>query len=329
MDCATFPGRDKHRTRSTPLYAGPLMNTENSPAAVEDGGLSNPARAIGLTVVAISMFATMDALAKYTSETIRVEMVIWGRYFFHFAAMILMLPLLGIRRTCHVNDPMKVTVRGLLLLGCTICFFTAISLIPLADANAIVFVAPLITVALSAFVLRENVGVRRWSAVGIGFVGVLIVLRPGFNEIHWAYLLVVAMATMFSIFSLLTRSLNRTEDPVAMLFHTALVGFIGTGILVAFNWETPSLREWGLLIVIGVLGGISHQILIFGFRYASASLLAPFQYTIIIWATMYGYFVFGDQPDVWTFAGTALIVIAGLYVWIRERRIRPTPVAQP
>lgn len=304
------------------------MKNENKPVAVADDGLHNPARAIGLIIVAISMFATMDALAKYTSETIRVEMVIWGRYFFHFAAMVLVLPLLGVRRTFYVKDPIKVTVRGLLLLGCTMCFFTAISLIPLTDANAIVFVAPLITVALSAFVLREKVGIRRWSAVGIGFVGVLIVLRPGFNDVHWAYFLVLAMATMFSIFGLLTRSLNRTEDPVAMLFHTALVGFIGTGILVAFCWETPSLREWGLLMVIGVIGGVSHQILIFGFRYASASLLAPFQYTVIIWATMYGYFVFGDLPDAWTFAGAALIVTAGLYVWIRERQIKPKPPAQ-
>ena len=304
------------------------MNNENNPGAADDGGLSNPARAIGLIVVAISMFATMDALAKYTSETIRVEMVIWGRYFFHFAAMILMLPLLGVRRVFHVKDPVKVTIRGLLLLGCTMCFFTAISLIPLTDANAIVFVAPLITVALSAFVLREKVGIRRWSAVGIGFAGVLIVLRPGFNEIHWAYFLVLAMATMFSIFGLLTRALNRTEDPVAMLFHTALVGFIGTGILVGFYWETPTLQEWMLLIVIGMIGGVSHQILIFGFRYASASLLAPFQYTVIIWATFYGYFIFGDLPDAWTLAGTALIVAAGVYVWLRERKIKPKHPAQ-
>lgn len=304
------------------------MKTENSPAAVENDGLSNPARAIGLIVVAVSMFATMEAMAKYTSETIRVEMVIWGRYFFHFAGMVLVLPLLGVRRTFHVKSPVKVTIRGLLLLGCTICFFTAISLIPLTDANSIAFVAPLITVALSAFVLREKVGIRRWAAVGIGFVGVLIVLRPGFNEIHWAYFLVLGMATMFSIFGLMTRSLNRTEAPVAMQFHAALVGFIGTGILIFFYWETPTLREWVFLIVIGAIGGVSHQILIFGFRYASASLLAPFHYIVIIWATIYGYFIFGDVPEVWTFAGAALIVTAGLYVWIRERQIKPTPPAQ-
>ncbi|MEQ8334430.1 DMT family transporter [Nisaea sp.] len=305
------------------------MNQENTFAAADDGGLNNPARAIGLILVAISMFATMDALAKYTSETIRVEMVIWGRYFFHFAAMVVMLPLLGVRRTFRVKDPVKVTIRGLLLLGCTTCFFTAISLIPLTDANAIVFVAPLITVALSAFVLREKVGIRRWSAVVIGFAGVLIVLRPGFSEIHWAYFLVLAMAAMFSVFGLLTRALNRTEDPVAMLFHSALVGTVGTGIMVGFFWETPTLHEWGFLMVIGVVGGISHQVLIFSFRYASASLLAPFQYTVIIWATIYGYAIFGDLPDIWTFAGAALIVAAGLYVWVRERQIKANRPARP
>lgn len=301
------------------------MTERRAPDTAEDGGLSNPALGIGLVVVAISMFATMDALAKYTSEMIRVEMVIWGRYVFHFAGMALILPLLGIQRTLKTRQTAKVTLRGLLLLGSTICFFTAISLIPLADANAIGFVTPLITVALSAFFLREKVGIRRWSAVLIGFCGMLIVLRPGFQEIHWAYFLVLAMATMFSVFALLTRSLNRTEDPVAMLFHTALVGTVGASLLIGFFWETPTPTEWLLMMVIGLIGGVSHQILIFGYRYASASILAPFQYVIILWSTAYGYFIFADVPDFWTFVGAGLIVAAGLYVWIRERQIHAQP----
>lgn len=301
------------------------MSARRVPETAADGGLSHPALGIGLSVVAIALFATMDALAKYTSQSIRVEMVIWGRYFFHFVAMVLMLPMLGLRRSLHTEQTLKVTLRGLLLFSCTVCFFTAISQIPLAEANAIGFVAPLITVALSAFFLREKVGIRRWSAVLIGFAGMLVVLRPGFQEIHWAYFLVLLMASMFSVFALLTRALNRTEDPVAMLFHTALVGTAGACLLVGFFWETPTLTEWLLLMVIGAIGGISHQILIYGYRYASASILAPFQYTIIIWSTGYGFFIFADIPDIWTFVGGGVIVAAGLYVWVRERQVKKKP----
>ncbi|MBO6561266.1 MAG: DMT family transporter [Nisaea sp.] len=307
------------------------MSDTRAPATAGDGGLSNPALGIGLSVVAIAMFATMDALAKFTSETIRVEMVIWGRYFFHFLAMVMILPILGVRRAFKTSQTGKVAIRGLLLLASTFCFFTAISQIPLAEANAIGFVAPLITVALSAFFLRETVGIRRWSAVAIGFGGMLVVLRPGFQDIHWAYFLVLAMATMFSVFALLTRALNRTEDPVAMLFHTAMIGTAGACLLAFFYWETPTLTEWLLLMVIGGIGGVSHQILIYAYRYASASILAPFQYTIIVWSTVYGFFLFGDVPDLWTFIGAGAIVAAGLYVWVRERQVKkqpptPTPI---
>ncbi|UUX49735.1 DMT family transporter [Nisaea acidiphila] len=301
------------------------MTTPMPPAESTDEGLSRPAFGIGLCVIAIALFATMDALAKFTSEMIRVEMVIWGRYFFHFTAMVLMLPLLGVRRVLRTERTALVTVRGLLLLGCTICFFTAVSLVPLAEANAIGFVSPLITVAFSAFFLGEAVGVRRWSAVAIGFAGMLVILRPGFQEVHWAYFLVLAMAVMFSAFALLTRTLNRTEDPVALLFNTALVGNFGASLLIFFHWETPTATEWLLLMVIGAIGGISHQILIFGYRYASAAIVAPFQYTILIWSALYGFFLFGDAPDIWTFVGGGVIVAAGLYVWLRERKIKDEP----
>lgn len=303
------------------------MPQTNASDTASDSGLSNHALGIGLAMVAILMFATMDSLAKFTSQTIRVEMVIWGRYFFHFAAMVLILPLLGVRRSFKTTQTFKVTLRGLLLFGCTICFFTAVSLVPLAEANAIGFISPLITVAVSAFFLKEHVGVRRWSAVAIGFVGMLVVLRPGFQDVHWAYFLVIAMAVMFSLFGLLTRALNRTEDPVAMLFHTALIGTLGASIAIGFFWEWPEPREWALLALIGAIGGVSHQILIFAYRYASAAIIAPFQYSIIIWSSTYGFLLFGDMPDSWTFIGAGMIVAAGVYVWIRERQAQKMPTA--
>jgi drug/metabolite transporter (DMT)-like permease len=273
----------------------------------------------------------MDMLVKKSGAMLPVEQVTFFRYAVHFAVLLALTPFLGLRTMLGGRRFGFLALRGGFMFVSTVLFFTAITQLPLAEAAAITFMAPIITVGLSVLFLKEQVGIRRWSAVAVGFGGMLVVLRPGFQDIHWAYFLVLAMATMFSVFALLTRALNRTEDPVAMLFHTAMIGTAGACLLAFFYWETPTLTEWLLLMVIGVIGGVSHQILIYAYRYASASILAPFQYTIIVWSTVYGFFLFGDVPDLWTFIGAGVIVAAGLYVWVRERQVKkqpptPTPI---
>lgn len=284
-------------------------------------GSTDPALGIGLLVFAELLFATMDTTAKHLGGELPVGMVVWGRYAFHFAFM---LPFL-IRR--HPGEVLRVhrlglvLLRGVQLLTATACFFTALRYIPLADAVAIGFVAPLFVVALSVPLLGERVGRRRWTAVAIGLAGSLVIVRPGFAEVHWAYGLVIALAFIFATFVINTRILTRTEKPIPMLFYTALVGTIGTSFVVPFVWQTPTLEQWGLLALMGALGGTSHLLLIHAYRVASTSLLAPFQYAQIVFAAFYGWLVFSDLPDVWMIAGTAILVGSGLYILRREAEL--------
>lgn len=282
---------------------------------------SDPAVGIGLLVFAELLFATMDTAAKHLSGEMPVGMVVWGRYAFHLAFM---LPFL-IRRhpadVLRINRIGLVLFRGVQLLAGTTCFFTAIRYIPLADAVAIGFVAPLFVVALSVPLLGERVGPRRWMAVLIGLGGTFVIIRPGFAEVHWAYGLVILLALIFASFVITTRILTRTEQTIPMLFYTALVGTAGASLILPFVWQTPSLEQWGLMALMGALGGASHLLLIHAYRVATASLLAPFQYAQIVFATFYGWLVFGDFPDRWMIAGTTILVASGLYVLHREAQI--------
>ena len=194
----------------------------------------------------------------------------------------------------------------------------------LSVANSIMFISPFFVVALSIPLLKEKVGIRRWSAVIIGFIGIVIILRPGFQEIHWAYFLIIGVAFFFALFTILTRTLSFTETAISMWFYTALVGMVGSSTIVWYYWQTPTLSQSLMLLFIGAIGGGSHYIVIKAYQRASASMLAPFQYFQIIWATIYGLLVFDVAPDGWTCLGTAIIIASGLYVWSREQQLGKT-----
>ena len=226
-----------------------------------------------------------------------------------------LLPLLRVRRLGLT------LLRGVLLLTATLCFFTAITHIPLADAVAIGFAAPLFVVALSIPILGEKVGARRWTAVVVGFIGVMIIVRPGFADVHWAYFLMIFLAFVFAIFVIVTRLLTRTEATLAMLFYTALMGTLGASLLLPFFWLTPSWPQVAWMAAMGALGGVSHMLMIQAYRHADTSSLAPFQYAQIIFAGILGYLVFNDLPDMWVLAGGAIVVASGTYVFHREAQI--------
>lgn len=291
-------------------------------AAPPAGDVStDPPLGIGLLVLAELVFATLDTVAKHLSQEMPVGMVVWGRYAFNLAFL---LPLLLRRRpseVLRVNRLGLVLLRGAQLLAATACFFTAIRYIPLADAVAIGFVAPLFVVALSVPLLGERVGRRRWTAVLIGLAGMLVIVRPGFAEVHWAYALVIVLAFIFATFVINTRILTRTEAPLAMLFYTTLIGAAGASLALPFVWQAPTLTQWALMAAMGALGGVSHLLLIHAYRVAAASLLAPFQYAQIVFAGFFGWLVFGDVPDAWVIGGTAILVGSGLYILRREAQL--------
>ena len=291
---------------------------DNSSSNSDSGAV---AVGILLAILAGFLFVTSDTVVKLARQDLPVAMVVWGRFTAHFLLMLLMFPGKKIKQLFKVNNLKLVIIRGILLLLCTFLFFTAIGYIGLAEANSIMFISPFFVVALSIPLLKEQVGIRRWSAVVIGFFGILIILRPGFQEIHWAYLLIIGVAFFFALFTILTRTLSFTETAISMWFYTALVGMLGSSAIVWHYWQTPTLDQTLMLLLIGAIGGGSHYIIIKAYQRASASILAPFQYFQIIWATVYGLLIFDAAPDGWTWLGTAIIIASGLYVWAREQQL--------
>ena len=286
-------------------------------------------RAVVLVTLAVLMLSMLDASVKYLVQSYPLPMVSWARYFFHlatFGAWILATHRAVAVRTRRL--PLQI-VRGLLLVAVTYLFIAALGRLPLADVTAINFLAPIIVTALSAIVLREAVGWHRWLAVSVGFVGVLIIVRPGADVMNWGALLALGATFFFALYQIATRSLAPTDLAVTTMFYTALVGTAATSLVVPFFWVTPAPADFGLMLVAGVMGGGGHFLLIHAYRYAEASLIAPLFYVQIVFSVALGFVVFDEAPDGWTFAGAALIILGGLWIWSRERHAsRPLPIIE-
>jgi drug/metabolite transporter (DMT)-like permease len=196
--------------------------------------------------------------------------------------------------------------------------------LPLADTHAILAISPLIVTALSVPLLGEKVGIRRWTAVGVASIGMLIVLRPGFGAMHPMALVALLCACMWSLYQVLTRIVSRTDPPLTTLFYTALIGALALSVIGPFYWQEPDAMGWALFALVAVLGAGGHYLLIKALQLAPASLLQPFAYTVLVWATLVGFLVFGNLPDLPTVLGALIIVGSGLYTFARERRLRQT-----
>jgi len=278
-------------------------------------------KGIFLYCSAILLFVVMDSIVKYANRTYEPLQVVWARYFFH---MLLLTLLLGpkLRLNLIRTSRLKLQVfRSMLLLGATVSFFTALKYIPLADAGAMSSTSPLFVTVFSVFFLKEKISFRRWSAVLVGFIGALIILRPGFSEVHPAMFLVILMSIFYASYQLATRKLAGVDSSYTTIFYTSLVGTVAMSFVVPFFWVQPDLFGWGMLMLIGLIGGVSHFIIILAFSYTSAATVAPFSYVQLIWAGVIGYFAFGDLPDEYTVLGAAVIVCSGLYILYRERQI--------
>lgn len=284
-----------------------------------------PSRGIALILLANLLFAGMDAVSKTLIADYPVGQILWVRYaFFAGFATALSLrsggPLAGFRS----RRPVLNLMRAGILLAEIACFVLAFRYLPLADTHAIAAVYPLIITVLSALVLGEFVGPRRWAAVGVGFVGVVVILRPGLGVFDPAALIPLAGAALFAVYQILTKIVARTDGMVTILLYTGWVGFAVTSLAGPLQWTPPDLQGWILLPVAGFLGVVGHLILIKALELAPASVLQPFNYTLLVWATAVGWLVFGDLPDGVTIAGATIVVGSGLYTWWRER-VRAQP----
>jgi drug/metabolite transporter (DMT)-like permease len=261
----------------------------------------------------------MDGIAKHLSADLPVLQVVWARYFFHLLVLLpIVLPKHGLDVIRVPNQKLQI-LRGGLLLGSTMLFFTAISEMPLADALALIFLSPLIVTALSPFVLGEQVGVRRWSAVLVGFCGALVIVRPGMGVFSGAAVYAVAAGCVYACYLLATRKLARSAPPMVTLTYTALLGAVVMTVIVLPIWVTPSLEQLALMLAMGAIAAAGHFMLIRAFDFASASVLAPFTYFEILMMTLVGYVWFGDFPDLYTWIGAGILAASGIYISWRER----------
>ncbi len=266
------------------------------------------------------VFAVMDATAKELSQRYAVTEIAWIRYVVPAIALALVFwPRrgTGLLRTGHLRLQL---VRALMGVLSTTLFYAAVHFLPLAEATAIAFLSPLIVTGLSALFLGERVDAGRWAAVAVGFGGVLLIVRPGGEYATWAVVFPITMALCYGLYQILTRKASTTEDPVTTLFYTQAAGVIVLGFALPLSWTPPSLPDLGFFVMLGLLGAVSHFLLIVAFGRAPASVIAPFDYTKLLWAVIFGFWLFGDLPDLWSVAGMMTIVGSGLYVLRREQR---------
>lgn len=287
-----------------------------------------PVLGAGLLFVAMLMLPAMDGMAKYLTQFYPVGQVTWGRYAFHFAALApFMLWRFGPKGFWPAR-PLPQIARALFLLAATFTFFGALSAMPLADAIAILFVAPLVVTAMSPLLLGERVGPRRWTAVLLGFFGALIIIRPTGEGVGWPALLVVASALSYSGYALLTRRLAGSVSPLVTLMFTGTVGAVLLSLWMPFIWVQPTWAHWPLFVGVGAISALAHGLIVFAYERAELPVLAPIHYFEILGASLVGYLAFGDFPDRWTWTGAALVVAAGLYVTWREHRLARTSAAR-
>ena len=275
-------------------------------------------KAIIFNLSAWVMLPIMDGFAKYLSSNLPVLQITWARYFFTVVFTLPIMFLFFRKSLVWTVKPKLQFIRGLILLTANICFFYSISVISMAKALTLAFVAPLIVTAFSPIFLNEKVGFKRWSAVIIGFIGSLVVIRPGFVEINLASISALGTGIMYGFYLIITRKLSTSDNPLLTLLLTGVVGAIIISCLMPFVWVKPTLNQWSLMAAIGVFACIGHLFLILSLKYADASKLAPFSYFEIITNIVIGYYFFSDFPDNWTFFGLFIIVLSGIYIYRRE-----------
>ena len=281
-----------------------------------------------MMIVAMLALPGIDAIAKWLAGSVSSGQVTWSRFFFQ---IILMVPLLLRTRGAWFTPALWLhAARGAMIAFATLFFFTGLAYLPMADAIAIFFIEPLLVTLLSALFFGEAIHWRRISAISIGFIGALIIIRPTFADVGFAALLPVAAAVCFSFYIVLTRKLVTNEDPIRLQFFAGIFGCLVMTLALGYGSvsgievlqvSAPSPGEWLLLITLGVVATACHLLVTYAYRLASIGILAPFQYVEIIGATVLGLLVFGDFPDAITWLGIAIIVGSGMYVFHRESQL--------
>jgi drug/metabolite transporter (DMT)-like permease len=288
-----------------------------------------PFKGIALVLASTIFLGASDVTAKYLSATLPSIEIAWIR-FLVFAlimtpAMLPGSPLYALqtnRRGLHL-------LRGAALLGSSLFFISGLRFLPIAEASATGFVAPLFVTALSIVFLGEKVGLRRWIATAVGLIGVLIILRPGTGAFHPAAFFPLVSALAWACTLIMTRMMSGTERAITTMTYSSIAGLLILSALVPFVWVMPTWHDIMFGIFIGIASTAGQWIVVLAFRYADASVLAPFSYTQLLWVSFLGFLIFGEVPDIYTVTGAAFIVASGLYTAHRERVRRSQLLAVP
>ena len=279
-------------------------------------------KAIVLNLTAWAVLPIMDGMAKYLSSDLHFLQVVWGRYFF---MILISLPLTYLFFKKYLVKPKNISIqfiRSIFLFLSTVLFFYAISITSMAKALALAFVSPLIVTLLSSFLLKEKVGFHRWTAVIVGFIGALIIIQPGFIKINLATLAALGTGIAYAFYIISTRKLSSIDNPLLTLIFTGLFGAIIISLIVPYYWINPNFNQWLLMIVLAMVGTFGHFCLILSLNYAEASKLSPLAYFEIVNNILIGYYFFGDFPNKWLWLGLFFIISSGIYISIRENKIK-------
>lgn len=307
--------RGEGQSGAPPIAISPISPVKTMPPPRRSDSL----RGIALMAMGMFLFAAVDATAKVLTDTVHPIQIAWFRQLGLFLGVVILIALRGVAVLSTAHPKLQIA-RGALAACSATVFIIGVSFVPLADAVAITFVAPFLVTVMGALILREPVGFRRWTAVIVGFIGTLIVIRPGLGVIHPAAGLLILAATAFALRQVLSRVLagaDRTQTTVA---YTAIVSWVLLTLPLPFVWQTPA---WGLeialLLAIAVMAAFAETLVIMALDAAQAVVVAPVQYSLLIWGTLYGFVIFGQLPDGWTLVGAMIIVATGLYTLNRER----------
>jgi drug/metabolite transporter (DMT)-like permease len=283
-----------------------------------------PFAAIGLVLMSLVVFSGLDAISKILVAEYSPVLITWGRY---GANLMLLLPFMlraGARPFATAGIGLQIG-RGFAMGGSSVLFIAGLAQMAMPDATAVAFAAPLMVTALSIPFLGERVGIRRWSAVAVGFVGVMVIVQPGSSSFHLASLFPLASAACWAAGLIITRRIKTRDATLTTLLYTTLVAFLIMTAFLPWVWQPLPLRALGLILVMGVLSSAGQYFLLLGYQRGPASLLAPFSYMQIITSTFWSAVLFGTWPGAATLIGAPIVVASGLYVFHRERVRRGEP----
>lgn len=277
--------------------------------------IEHPKKGILFICAAVFLFASSDALSKYLTNFYPVVMVLWVRYIVHVLLILAALRPPSLTTLITTQHPKLQIIRGLCMANTNLMFISALHYIPLAEGTAIIYLSPLLVTAMSGPLLGERITRMQWLAVAIGFIGVLLIVRPGGSMFHPVALLALGAAFSFSLYQVITRKLNHTDKSSITNFISGLVCVIVTSLLLPFFWKTPTLHFALLMVLLGISALVSHLLMTKAYQHAKPSTLAPFSYTQLLFAGLIGYLFFDQIPDLMGLIGMLVIVVGGLLIY--------------